>query len=81
MVDNYENDNGHAPVPPGSLIARIEQEMVRRELTKGQLAKLLEVPASRLSEILHGKRSINLDFARRLHRKLGILGDFIMQAA
>lgn len=81
VVNAYENDNGHAPVPPGSLIARIEQEMVQRQLSKGELARLLEVPASRLSEILHGKRAINLDFARRLYRKLGISGDFIMQAA
>lgn len=81
IVDAYENDNGHAPVHPDSLVARIEQEMFKRGLNKGQLAKLLEVPASRLSEILHGKRGINLDFAKRLHSKLGIPGDFIMKAA
>lgn len=81
VVDAYENDNGHAPVPPDSLIARIEQEMFKRQLTKGQLAQLLEVPASRLSEVLHGKRAINMDFAKRLYYKLGISGDFIMQAA
>jgi HTH-type transcriptional regulator/antitoxin HigA len=81
IVDAYENDNGHAPVHPDSLIARIEQEMFKRGLNKGQLAKLLEVPASRLSEILHGKRGVNLDFAKRLHYKLGIPGDFIMETA
>jgi len=81
IVNTYENENGHAPVPPHSLIARIEQEMVKRQLTKGQLANLLEVPASRLSEILHGKRSVNLDFAKRLYTKLGIPADFIMEAA
>lgn len=80
VVDAYESDHGHTPVHPDSLIARIEQEMVKRDLNKGQLAKLLEVPASRLSEILHGKRGINLDFAKRLHKKLGIPGDFIMQS-
>ena len=81
MVDAYEHNNGHAPVHPDSLIARIEQEMYKRGLNKGQLAQLLEVPASRLSEILHGKRGVNLDFAKRLHKKLGIPGDFIMEAA
>ena len=81
VVDAYENDHGHAPVHPDSLVARIEQEMVKRQLTKGQLANLLEVPASRLSEILHGKRGINLDFAKRLYHKLGIPADVIMQAA
>lgn len=80
MVDTYENSNGHAPMPPESLIARIEQEMYKRRLNKSQLASLLEVPASRLSEILHGKRSINLDFAKRLYNKLGIPAEFIMES-
>ncbi|WP_375434935.1 helix-turn-helix domain-containing protein [uncultured Hymenobacter sp.] len=79
-VNDYENDNGHAPVHPDSLIARIEREMYKRHLSKGQLAELLEVPASRLSEILHGKRSVNLDFAKRLYKKLGIPAEFILEA-
>lgn len=81
IVNAYENDNGHAPVSPDSLIARIEQEMYKRRLNKGQLAILLDVPASRLSEILHGKRGINLDFAKRLYSKLGIPSDVILQLA
>lgn len=81
VVNVYENDNGHRPVHPDSLIARIEREMYERRLNKGQLAALLGVPASRLSEVLNGKRSVNLDFAKRLHTKLGIPGDFILEAA
>ena len=81
MVNAYENDNGHRPVHPDSLIARIEREMYERRLNKGQLAVLLGVPASRLSEVLNGKRGVNLDFAKRLHAKLGIPGDFILEAA
>jgi HTH-type transcriptional regulator/antitoxin HigA len=81
VVNAYENDNGHRPVHPDSLIARIEREMYERRLNKGQLAALLGVPASRLSEVLNGKRGVNLDFAKRLHSKLGIPGDFILEAA
>lgn len=81
VVNAYENDNGHRPVHPDSLIARIEREMFERRLNKGQLAVLLGVPASRLSEVLNGKRGVNLDFAKRLHAKLGIPGDFILEAA
>ncbi|GGG62504.1 helix-turn-helix domain-containing protein [Hymenobacter glacieicola] len=80
-VDAYENSHGHAPVHPDSLIARIEQEMFKRRLNKGQLAQLLGIPASRLSEVLHGKRGINLDFAKRVHQHLGIPGDFILECA
>jgi len=81
VVNAYENDNGHRPLHPDSLIARIEREMFERRLNKGQLAALLEIPASRLSEVLNGKRGVNLDFAKRLHSKLGIPGDFILEAA
>jgi len=81
VVNAYENDNGHRPLHPDSLIARIEREMFERRLNKGQLAALLEIPASRLSEVLNGKRAVNLDFAKRLHAKLGIPGDFILEAA
>jgi HTH-type transcriptional regulator/antitoxin HigA len=55
--------------------------MFQHRLNKGQLATLLGVPGSRLSEILHGKRQVNLDFAKRLHEKLGIPGDFILETA
>lgn len=51
VVNTYENDNGHQPLHPDSLIARIEREMYERRLNKGQLAALLGVPGSRLSEV------------------------------
>ena len=77
-LDTYENENGHAPVPPDSLIFRIERYMLLQKLQKQELATLLGISNSRLSEVLNGKRAVNLDLARRLHLKLGIEAEFIL---
>lgn len=77
----YENENGHRPLPPNSLIARLEREMRERQLADLQLADLLGIPAEMLRAVLNGQRSIDLDLAKRLHNRLGIPGDFILEAA
>ncbi len=81
MVNTYENENGHQPLPPHSLIARLEREMRDRQLADQQLAELLEIPAATLRAVLNGQRAIDLDLAKRLHNRLGIPGDFILEAA
>jgi len=81
VVNAYENENGHRPLPPDSLIARLEREMQERQLADLQLADLLGVPAATLRAVLNGQCSIDLDLAKRLHSRLGIPGDFILKAA
>ena len=80
-VNAYENSHGHRPVPADSLIFRLEREMLTRGLTKKQFADLLEITPSRLNEILYGKREVNMDLAKRLHRKLGMSAEFILAHA
>ena len=75
----YEKANGHEPDLPQTVRGRVELEMFKRRLNQGQLAKLLEIPQSRLSEYLNGRRELNLDLARRLHLKLGIPGDVLLE--
>ena len=77
-LDTYENDNGHAPVPPDSLIYRIERYLYEHRLQRQELATLLGITNSRLSEVLNGKRAVNMDLARRIHLKLGIEAEFIL---
>lgn len=76
----YEANQGYALPEPQTLIGRLELEIYRRRLNKKNLTALLEIPASRLSDVFRGRR-INLDLAKRLHQKLGIPGDFILEAA
>ena len=54
--------------------------MYRRKLNKKNLAALLEISASRLSDVLQGRR-VNLDLAKRLYKRLGISADFILEVA
>lgn len=80
-IDTYENDHGHAPPLPQTLAGRIELEMMKRRLKQNQLAELLHISPSRLSEVLRGRRKINLDLAKRLYKELQIPAEFILEAA
>jgi len=81
VLDAYENNNGHRPLPPNSLIARLERERLERQLSEQQLAELLGITPESLQAVLNGQRHIDLDLAKRLHSRLGIPGDFILEAA
>lgn len=81
VVNAFENENGHRPLPPNSLVACLEREMRERQLADLQLADLLGVPAATLRAVLNGQQGIDLDLAKRLHSRLGISGDFILEAA
>ncbi|MGI4738005.1 MAG: helix-turn-helix domain-containing protein [Janthinobacterium lividum] len=76
----HEQAQAYPLPPPQTLAGRLELEMYRRRLNKKKLAELLEISASRLSDVFQGRR-INLDLAKRLHQKLGIPGDFILETA
>ena len=76
----YEQALGYNLPAPQTLVGRLELEMYRRRLNKKKLAELLEISASRMSDVFQGRR-INLDLAKRLHQKLGISGDFILETA
>jgi addiction module HigA family antidote len=55
-----------APIHPGEVLR--EEFMVPENLSANRLALALEIPTSRVSEILHGRRSITADTALRLGR-------------
>ncbi len=46
------------------------------EVTQNQLAKDINVPANRISQIIHGKREITADTALRLGKYFGIEPEF-----
>ncbi len=53
--------------------------MYDQGLKQDDLAKILEVPKSRVSEYLRGRRDITLEVAKKLHSRLQIDGDIILQ--
>ena len=78
-IQAYEKENVPFPMPT-TLIGMIELKMYEMKLKQRDLAALLDIENSRVSEYLNGKRKINLEFAKKVHEKLGIDGNFILQS-
>ncbi len=55
-----------APIHPGEIL--MEEFMKPLGISQYKLAKDISVPARRINEIVHGKRSITADTALRLSR-------------
>lgn len=69
-----KKNNGKPPVHPGEILR--EDLMKPLGLTVNGLARDLKVPASRMSEIVNGRRAINADAALRLSRYFGNTPEF-----
>jgi HTH-type transcriptional regulator / antitoxin HigA len=79
-VEEYERQK--YPMPLQTNIREIlEHYMFEKRMNKSQLSKELEIPNSTLSEIMNGKKKINLTMAKKLHQKLKIDGNFILEVA
>jgi len=77
-IQAYEEK--HMPFPkPTTLTGMVELKMYEMKLKQKDLAQLLGVETSRVSELLNGKRKLSIDLAKRLHEKLGIDGNFILE--
>jgi addiction module HigA family antidote len=59
-----------APIHPGEIL--MEEFLKPMEISQYRLAKDMNVPARRINEIVHGKRSITPDTALRLSRYFGL---------
>ncbi len=80
QINKYESVHYQLPRPQ-SLEAMIEWKMFELRLKQKDLAKLLDEPESRISEIIKGKRSINLRQAKKLHKVLNISAEFLLENA
>lgn len=63
------------PIHPGEILA---DELEELGLSAAELARLIDVPANRISQILAGKRNITADTALRLGRYFGTSPDLWM---
>lgn len=82
MAEAWEDNIPLMPIrQPQTLVEMIELKMYERKLKQKDLAKLLEISTSRLSEVLKGRRRVNIDLANRLYLKLNIEPQFILEKA
>lgn len=62
------------PIHPGEIL--MEEFLEPLGISQYRLAKDISVPARRINEIVHGKRSITADTALRLSRYFGLSDRF-----
>ncbi len=67
-----------APVTPGELLK--EEFLAPMGISQYRLAKEIGVPPQRISEIVHGRRSISADTDLRLCRFLGLSNGYWLRA-
>jgi addiction module HigA family antidote len=63
------------PIHPGEILA---DELKEIGISAAELARLIEVPANRVSQIIVGKRAITADTALRLGQYFGTAAEFWM---
>jgi len=63
-----------------SLIELVEFKMYQLKINQNALAELLKMPASKISQILNKKREPDVSFLKGIHEKLGIDGNYILEA-
>lgn len=66
---------------PSTLTEMIRYKMFEMNHKQKQLANVLEISEARISELLAGKRKLNLALAKKLHSKLNIDAHFILEVA
>ena len=66
---------------PQTLSDMLSLKMFQLKLKQKDLATLLDITPTRLSEVMTGKRKVNMDLAKRLYQKLAIDPAFILEHA
>jgi HTH-type transcriptional regulator/antitoxin HigA len=82
LAEQYEDSIPLMPIKtPSTLTEMIRYKMFEMNLKQKQLARILEISEARISELLTGKRKINIELAKKLHSKLNIDAHFILEVA
>lgn len=82
LAEQFEDSIPLMPIKtPSSLSEMIRFKMFEMNIKQKQLARILEISEARISELLSGKRKLNLELAKKLHSKLNIDAEFILERA
>jgi HTH-type transcriptional regulator/antitoxin HigA len=76
LIDAYENE--HYPMDPPDPIEAIKFRMEQQGLTRKDLEPLIGT-RTRVAEVLNRKRNLSIGMIRRLHQRLGIPAEVLIQ--
>ena len=71
-----KSENLLDPIPPGEVL--LEEFMKPLGISRNRLSRDLDIPVSRVSEIVRGSRSVTADTALRLSRYFGTSAEMWM---
>lgn len=79
MAENFEETAYKLPAPT-TIQGWVELRMFEKKLKQKDLAKLLDVPTSRISEFINAKKNkpLTMVFAKKLYKKLDIPADVLL---
>ena len=80
MVEAYEVEHYAMPMPQ-TIEGIIALKMYEKKFKQKDLARLLEITDTKLSEILNHKRKPSLSFLKAMNEKLGIDGNLLLKAS
>lgn len=78
IVNAYEQVHYVVPLPE-TIQGLIELKMYEKKLKQKELAKMLQITDTKLSEIMHKKRKPNVSFLKAMHKVLGIDGNILLE--
>ena len=81
MVQKWEAVHYSFPIVVNPLVTNIRIKMEELNLTQKGVAQMIGVNEARVSEIMRGKRRININIAKNLNTKLHIPADVILEFA
>ncbi len=76
LIDAYEAE--HYPMDPPDAVEAIKFRMEQQGLTRKDLEPLIGT-RTRVAEVLNRKRSLSIGMIRRLHARLGISAEVLIQ--
>ncbi|CAL1520045.1 helix-turn-helix transcriptional regulator [Chitinophaga sp. MM2321] len=77
-VEHFEDT--HYPLPkPTTLTGMIELKMFEMKLKQKEMAGMLDIGEAKFSQILNGKRDPDVDFLKKIYKKLKIDATFILE--
>jgi len=80
LVNTFETVNYSVPLPQ-TLQGIIELKMYENKLKQREIAQMLNITDTKLSEIMNNKRKPNVSFLQAMQRTFGIDGNLLLKIA